>query len=155
MTGCSPASIPASAVALLTAGTGRGSTVLALGHDAELWSALVGATGATGLVVSAGSVAPAAADARARFLRCRPEQSIPIRSHVIDAAVIDARGAVILDDALADEVRRVLAPRGDARLLCLCDDAARSAAALAAASLRVRDRVDAGGGLVVLIGRGP
>ncbi|MGH2584224.1 MAG: hypothetical protein ACRDJE_04860 [Dehalococcoidia bacterium] len=128
---------------LLVAGCGRGFTVLCTLSDTALLDALGTIAGSTGLVLAVGPAPPAGSAWAA--VRCDPAHAIPLRSHVVDAAVIQE--AADLAD-LAEEVRRVLVPGGDVRVLLTNGDDATSA--LESASIRV---VEHGAG--VLIARGP
>ena len=131
--------------AALSAGTGGGFTVLCTVPDPVLLLALVDAAGATGLVMSVGRVVPAGGPWRA--VRCDPTTAIPLRSHIVDAAIM-----LVEDDleAIAAEVRRVLAPGGDVRVVL--DGADREAVVAALASARIQPRGVSSG---VLIARGP
>jgi hypothetical protein len=96
----------------LTGGVGRGFTVLCTIQDVALLSSLAAIAGPTGLLI-AGGPAPVA-DRRWSSVRCVPAQAIPVRSHVVDAAVIAGSDDLAV---VAEEVRRVLVPFGDVRVL--------------------------------------
>jgi len=104
--------IDAAAVEVLTDGCSRGFTILCTVGDMALLASLASIAGTTGLVIAAGrEPSPSVAWGA---VRCDPALGIPVRSHVIDTAV------VVETDALADvaeEVRRVLVPGGDVRVL--------------------------------------
>jgi hypothetical protein len=133
----------AGAVEVLVDGCGRGFTALCTIQDAALLAALASAAGATGLVVVAGRE-PVAGEGW-QTIRCEPARAIPVRSHVIDAVVIEASGD--LPD-VAVEVRRMLVPAGDVRVLLAGGPDVESA--LAEAAIRPIRRVEG-----VLIARGP
>lgn len=138
--------IQPAALAALTAGCGRGLTVLCTIADAVLLAALARIAGPTGLVIAAGAD-PAAGGAWSA-VRCEPVRSLPLRSHVVDAAVLVA--SADLPD-VAEEVRRTLAPGGDVRVLLAERPASEeAAAALRAAGIRPRT-VEAG----VMLAHGP
>ena len=127
----------------LVDGCGRGFTVLCTIADAGLLGALAAVAGPTGLVVAAGETPPHGETWSA--VRCDPAASIPLRSHVVDAAVIEESERLA---DVAEEVRRVLVPGGDVRVWLSGDDDAE--AALEAAAIRpLRLTGD------VLIARGP
>jgi len=132
-------------LAALTGGCGRGLTVLCTVPDTGLLAALAALAGATGLLLAAG-LEPAA-DERWAAVRCDPTRALPLRAHVVDAVVLADAGA--LSD-LAEEVRRVLVPGGDVRVL-LGGDVDSVESALRDASIRPL-RQEAG---AVLIARGP
>jgi hypothetical protein len=104
--------IDAAAVEVLTDGCGRGFTVLCTIRDTDLLALLASIAGSTGMVVAAGRE-PTTGDAW-QTVRCVPALGIPVRSHVIDTAVIAAT-ADLAD--VAEEVRRALVPGGDVRVL--------------------------------------
>jgi hypothetical protein len=135
--------IDPAAVEVLTDGCGRGFTVLCTVQDMELLTSLSAIAGATGLVVAAGRE-PMMGDTWGA-VRCDPALGIPVRSHVIDTAVI-AETADLAD--VAQEVRRVLVPGGDVRVL-LSGTADAGTALRGAAIEPVRQQAG------VLIGRGP
>lgn len=128
---------------VLVDGAGRGYTVLCTISEPALLTALAAAAGATGLVIAAGSAPSAGAGWTA--VRCAVEQAIPVRSHVVDAAVIVETPEM---ESVADEVRRVLVPGGDVRVLFR--DEAGAAGALRGAAIAAIS-TEAG----VLIARGP
>lgn len=135
--------------AALVAGCGRGFTVLCTIEDVELLNALAAVAGGTGWVIAAGPAPPAGGPWAA--VRCDPATAIPVRSHVIDAAIIT--GGERLPE-LAEEVRRVLVPAGDVRVLVR--RATDPETALGSASIRVVDRSSTPDqGEWVVIGRGP
>jgi len=127
----------------LTNGSGRGFTVLCTIAEKSLLASLASIAGATGMVVAAGRE-PAIGDPWLA-VRCEPALGIPLRSHVVDAAVI-AEGADLADVAV--EVRRVLVPGGDVRVL-LTGMVDAMAALSEAAIDRMRQEAR------VLIARGP
>jgi hypothetical protein len=129
----------------LADGAGRGFTVLCTIPDAALLSALADIAGSTGLVLAASPEPPAGSGWHA--IRCQPASAIPVRSHVVDTAVIAADGRL---EELAGEVRRALAPGGDLRVLLGGSDPDTVAAALDHADI---SPLETKGG--VLIGRGP
>jgi hypothetical protein len=131
------------AVDVLTDGCGRGYTVLCTMRNMDLLASLASIAGVTGLVVAVGQ-APVMGNMW-QAIRCDPALGIPVRSHVIDAAVI-AETADLAD--VAEEVRRVLAPGGDVRVLLT--GTADAAAALRGAAITPL-RQEAG----VLVARGP
>jgi hypothetical protein len=133
------------AIAALTDGCGRGFTVLCTITDTGPLETLASIAGPMGLVLAMGREPPVGLGWTA--VRCDPATAIPLRSHIVDATVL-----VEMPDlaSLAGEVRRVLVPGGDVRVL-LAGDAKAAAAALADASIRTL-RVEASG---VLVGRGP
>lgn len=135
--------IDAAAVDVLTDGCGRGYTVLCGLGDVNLLASLASIAGATGLVIAA-SRAPVMGDLW-QAVRCDPALGIPVRSHVIDTAVI-AETADLVD--VADEVRRVLVPGGDARVLL-------TGAVDARAALRGAGIKPLGQQAGVLVARGP
>lgn len=135
--------IDRAAVEVLSDGCGRGFTVLCTMRNRVLLASLASIAGATGLVVAAGR-APAMGELW-QAVRCDPALGIPVRSHVIDAAVI-AENADLGD--VAGEVRRVLAPGGDVRVLLT--GTADAGAALRDAAIEPL-RQEAG----VLVARGP
>jgi hypothetical protein len=109
----------------------------------DLPASLAAIAGMTGLVVTAGRE-PAIGEGW-QGVRCDPALGIPVRSHVIDAAVI-VENADLAD--VAEEVRRVLAPGGDVRVRLT--GTADVGAALRDAGIEPL-RQQAG----VLVGRGP
>jgi hypothetical protein len=130
-------------VQLLTDGAGRGYTVLCTVQDRSLLGALAAQTRPTGLLIVAGySPMP---DPDWECVRCDPARSIPIRSHVIDAAVLVETADMT---GLAEETRRVLVPGGDVRVLTTDDSGVEDA--LSGTSIRTV-RTDGR----VLIARGP
>ncbi|MGD9891593.1 MAG: hypothetical protein AB7R89_17515 [Dehalococcoidia bacterium] len=135
--------IDPAAVTVLTDGCGRGFTVLCTIREIELLASLASIAGPTGLVI-AGGREPAPGDTW-RPVRCAPALGIPVRSHVIDTAVIAATADLA---EMADEVRRVLVPGGDVRVLLV--GAADAGAVLRDAAIEPL-RQDSG----VLIARGP
>jgi hypothetical protein len=103
------------AVAFLAEPAARGATVVVLGRcPPELCAAVTAAIGATGLlVVCAPSVAWSGAGAA--YVRAS-EIGTPILSHAADLVLVpsaDGHDA----ELLVEEARRVLAPRGEARLV--------------------------------------
>jgi len=128
---------------LLVAGCGRGFTVLCTLSDTALLDTLGTTVGVTGLVLAVGPAPPAGGTWAA--VRCDPARALPLRSHVVDAAVIQER-AELAD--IAEEVRRALVPGGDVRVLLANGDDASPA--LESASIRPLQRRAA-----VLIARGP
>jgi hypothetical protein len=136
---------------ILTGGAGRGSTVLCLGVPEPVLQALAAITGDTGLVLLIGPDPPPGAPWRP--VRCDPPAAIPIRSHVIDAAVVAATDRL---PELSAELRRVLAPGGDVRVLTPASVADEVDAALRAADIRTLRRESIlESGSVVMIARGP
>lgn len=136
----------------LSDGAGAGFTGLVVSPravDQALLVALAGLVGPSGLVLHAGP-RPARGEGW-RALRCDPAAGIPVRSHIADFAVVI--GAVGLGDVAA-EVRRVLAPRGDARVL-VAGAGAAAIEALADVGLIAPRRLDAGADGIVLVARGP
>lgn len=136
----------------LIEGGGRGSTVLCTIMDRRLLGELATVTGPTGLVLAAGGQ-PCSGD-EWRAIRCAPVDAMPLRSHVVDATVIEAGPAFGL---LVEEVRRVLAPHGDLRVrLAGGGDAARAQVdeVLTTAGFTPR-RWCEGGAAAVLAARGP
>lgn len=142
---CAPACMEAESLVALTAGTGRGFTVLCAIPNPTLLQALGDAAGATGLVVAVGRILPAGGSWRA--VRCDTTAAIPLRSHIVDAAIMLVEAEL---EAVAAEVRRVLAPGGDVRVLLGGADREVIEAALAPARIRPRG-VSSG----ILIARGP
>jgi len=130
--------------ALLAAGCGRGFTIVCLLADTMLLDRLAAIAGTTGRVIAAGPE-PSIGVGWAT-LRCNPGHAIPIRAHVVDAALLPDSDDLA---AVAEETRRVLTPGGDVRVLTR--DAAGTRAALATASIRTLS-IDACG---VLVARGP
>jgi hypothetical protein len=126
--------LEADAVALLVGGAGRGLTVLCTIQEPALLAALASIVGPMGVVIAAGAE-PVSGDGWSA-VRCAPARAIPLRSHVVDAAVI-AETAEVED--LVDEVRRAIAPGGEVRVLLT--GAGDAGAALRGASLR-RQRVE-------------
>lgn len=131
--------------AALTAGAGRGFTVLCTVPDSELLQTLADAAGATGLVVAVGPLVPSGGAWRA--VRCDLVTALPLRSHIVDAAIIRVEAEL---EAITGEVRRVLAPGGDVRVLL--GGANRDAVEAALAPARIRPRGVSSG---VLVARGP
>lgn len=108
--GLSP--LPPGLIAEVAATCGRGYTVLCTVADTDLLAALAAAAGPTGLVLALGTEPPPGKAWSA--VRCRPDLSIPMRSHVVDLAVItDAPDPA----GLSEEVRRALAPGADVRVV--------------------------------------
>jgi hypothetical protein len=132
------------ALAALADGCGRGFTVLCTIPDPGLLDALAAIAGPTGLVLAIGRQPPVGPQWSA--VRCDPAVATPLRSHIVDAAVLMATPEL---SRLAEEVRRTLVPGGDVRVLL--GGIADVAVALADASIRTL-RVEACG---VLVGRGP
>lgn len=136
-------------------GTVRGATVLVLGRvGAAAIGPVVSAVGPAGLVVVIAhenghrDVAGAAAV-------CAEYAALPIASHVVD------RAAALLGDVdmrdfpvIAEELRRVLAPGGDARLVLPAGHTRTALAFLRTAGLRSLHG-SAHGALTLLRGRGP
>jgi hypothetical protein len=143
----SPLGSPAAeARRLLTTGIARGFTVLCLGEIAALLSSIVASAGPTGLVVVAGEQRAETRPDR-HALRCSAE-ALPLRSHVVDAAVVIG---VEVTDGVTAEVRRALVPGGDARFLLVRP---ASDALFEDAGLSIRERVATADGDVVVV-RGP
>ena len=137
-------------VAALTAGAGRGFTVIGTLAEPDVLIALTDAAGATGLVLALGP-SPAAGGGW-QAVCCVPAVSIPLRSHLVDAAVLSADQAF---EEVAGEVRRVLAPGGDVRVL-VRGAAGQAETALRAASIRPQRVVDFPAlAASVVIARGP
>ena len=136
--------LPPNAIAALTAGSGRGFTVLCLIPEAGLLRALAATAGPTGLVLAAAPAPPAGEGWSA--VRCDPAEAIPVRAHVIDAAVLAQTPDL---PAVAEEVRRVLVPAGDVRLIVAGPE--QPDAALTGAGIRPLRRDPSG----VLVCRGP
>jgi hypothetical protein len=132
-------------------GAGRGSTVLCLGVAEPVLQAVAAVTGSTGLVLLVGpDPTPGTAW---RPVRCDPPAAIPVRSHVIDAALVATTDR--LPD-LAAELRRVLAPGGDLRVLTPVSYVDEVDTALRSADIRPLRRVTvAADGLLVLVAHGP
>ena len=128
----------------LVDGCGRGFTVLCTVPDATFLGALASLAGPTGLVLAAGPEPPTGPGWAA--VRCDPAAGIPLRSHIVDAAVLLQTPDL---PRLAEEARRTLVPDGDVCVLLNGD--ADAAAAMADASIRTL-AVTASG---VLVGRGP
>ena len=140
-------------IALLVGGCGRGYTVVCTVTDAAVLAALAAVTGSTGLVLALAD-APLVGTSWAA-VRCDPAAAMPVRSHVTDMAVIAAVDRV---PELAAEVRRVLVPGGDVRLLLPGDADAVDAAetALRSTAIRPLRRIQSPNATVaVLIARGP
>lgn len=150
MPGSTPGSMDAD-LAAVTGGVGRGFTVLCCGVETPVLDAVAAAAGATGLVVLVGrNPTPGSAW---RAVRCEPAAAIPVRSHVIDAAVV--AGMDRLSELVA-ELRRVLAPRAELRLRVSTTDADWVELLLHAAGLRPLRRVILPlGEHVVLVARAP
>jgi hypothetical protein len=135
--------IESGAVEVLIGGCGRGLTVLSTMQDVDVLRSLASIAGATGMVIAAGTE-PAIGDTW-QAVRCVPAEAIPVRSHVVDAAVIVETADL---HEVAAEVRRALAPGGDLRVFRT--GTADVEAALSGAAIRPL-RQQAG----VLIARGP
>ena len=135
--------IDRAAIDILTDGCGRGFTVLCTIRDVDLLVSLASIAGATGLVVAAGRE-PVTGDAWGA-VRCDPALGIPVRSHVIDTAVVAGKHDLV---DVVDEVRRVLVPGGDVRVLLR--EVADVRRALRGAAIE-----PVGQQAGVLIGRGP
>lgn len=137
---------------VLSAGCGRGSTALSTVMDAALLQRLAQIVGATGLVIAA-SDPPLSGSAWAA-VRCHAGIAVPLRSHCVDAAVIQAGPEL---DRVAEEVRRALVPRGDVRVKLTNGEGAERAAveaALRSANIIARHWFE-GRASVVLAARGP
>lgn len=87
-----------------------GATVLCLLPCAALVEGLQRAAGPMGVVIVAAARPPRTAQA----VRCDPDVALPLRSHVIDLALVDA---LTMTPVRVDEIRRALAPRAEARIL--------------------------------------
>jgi hypothetical protein len=119
------------ATTALIGGAGRGSTVLCLGAGEPVLQAVAAIAGGTGLVLLVGpDPTPGTAW---RPVRCDPPAAIPVRSHVIDAAVVATADRL---PELVAELRRVLAPRADLRLQVSLTDADSTDSVLHAAGFR-------------------
>jgi hypothetical protein len=116
------------ALAALTSGCGRGYTVLCTIPDAGLLDTLAAIAGTVGLVLAAG-IEPIAGPGWSA-VRCDPAVAIPLRSHIVDAAVLVGTPEL---SRLAGELRRTLVPGGDVRVLL--DGEADAVAALAEAAV--------------------
>lgn len=102
----------AAVIETLAGGVGRGFTVLCTIEDVALLSSLAAIAGPTGLLIAAGPTTVMGREWSG--VRCQPGQAIPVRSHVVDAAVVEESEDLA---AVAEEVRRVLVPGGDVRVL--------------------------------------
>ena len=130
---------------VLAGGCGRGFTVLCTVMDSDLLSLVARVAGATGMVIAAAREPAAGADWAA--VRCDPARAVPLRSHIVDAAVL--KETEDLAD-VAEEVRRVLVPGGDVRVLA-SDAGDVAEAALLAAMIRPLRRDPSG----VVVAQGP
>ena len=147
--------------AYLAAGAGRGATIVVLGATSEaLRLALVESTGATGLVIVCEPNPEPAANRRVARVRAAPT-SAPIASHIADLVLLTMLTAADLD-AITDEARRLLAPRGDLRAALPAATADADALvpsvtrALTAASFRTIEISEiAGAGVLSIRARGP
>jgi hypothetical protein len=150
MPACAPGWMDTDLAALVD-GVGRGFTVLCCGVEAQVLHAIGAVVGSTGLVLLAER--DPTADSAWRAVRCDPPVAIPVRSHVIDAAVVATTDRL---PELAAELRRVLVPAGDLRVLTPMRTVDDVDAALRSADIRPLRRV-----LVVadewfvLVARGP
>lgn len=147
----------------LVADCGRGFTALCTIANPIVLAQLAAKVQATGLALFASNaiaVPVHAVETRGTWasVRCDPTRALPLRSHIIDAAVVAAGPSPAVCADLAHEVRRVLVPRGAVRVLCDGGaDRARVAAyvdALQAAAIRVL-RQETQGNAFVLVARGP
>ena len=130
---------------VLADGCGRGFTVLCTVTDPDLLSLLASVAGATGMVIAAAREPATGGDWAA--LRSDPAKGIPLRSHIVDAAVL--RETADLAE-VAEEVRRLLVPGGDVRVLA-SDAGDVAAAALLGAMIRPLRRDPSG----VVVAQGP
>ncbi len=130
---------------VLAGGCGRGFTVLCTVMDSDLLSLVARIAGATGMVIAAARDPAAGADWAA--VRCDPARAVPLRSHIVDAAVLK-----VTEDLadVAEEVRRVLVPGGDVRVLA-SDEGGVAEAALLGAMIRPLRRDPSG----VVVAQGP
>ncbi len=139
--------------AFLTEPVARGATVVVLGSALPgLVTTLCLAVGLTGLVVVLSREPPRATDGAA-VVRAVPV-SAPLRSHVADVVIVPSIDAASDSDALAEETRRLLAPRGVVRAWASAAEpgnpADRFAAALRQAAFRdvaVADAASSGRGV--------
>jgi hypothetical protein len=125
--------------AFLTEPVAHGATVVVLGPALPgLVTTFSSAVGPTGLVVVLSREPPRATDGAAA-VRAVPV-SAPLLSHVADVVIVPSIDAAGNSDALAEETRRLLAPRGIVRAWASAaepgDTADRFAAALRQAAFR-------------------
>jgi hypothetical protein len=135
--------IESGAIDVIIGGCGRGLTVLSTMQDADVLRSLASIAGATGMVIAAGTE-PVIGDGW-QAVRCIPTEAIPVRSHIVDAAVVVETADLA---GVASEIRRALAPGGDLRVFLT--GTADVEAALSGAAIRPL-RQQAG----ILIARGP
>ena len=122
------------ALAFLSGPAARGMTVLVVGlADPRLTAALRSATGTTGLVILASL--PGGAGSEGVSVRA-VATAVPVRSHIADLVVLLLAGSRNEIDAVAEEVRRTLAPGGMLRVLAPVTTADRLLVELHAAAFR-------------------
>ena len=122
-------------VAFLCEAIGPGATVVVIGSPGTaLCAVLAQAAGPTGLVAVCAPDVKARCPGAAR-LRATPASGIPVLSHAADVVLLLAGTA---DDAgvVAEEVRRLLAPRGAVRALLPAAEVEAVATALRHAAFR-------------------
>ena len=103
----------------LTQGVARGATVVVLGAAPDaLCDALATAAGPSGLLVVCRPDPGRRCSVAAR-IRASPAAA-PIASHIVDVLVLATVPPASLE-AVADEARRLLAPRGELRAIVPCD----------------------------------
>lgn len=138
-------------VAALLGDVGRGFTVLCTSADPLLLARIACEAGATGLLLAVGSAPPSGAQWHA--LRADPA-ALPLRSHIVDAAILDCTRARLSEQA-AEETRRALVPGGALRVL-VNDEGEAVERALSDAALRTVGWLRIGKSRqVVLVARGP